>query len=192
MRSNAIDTIKSILLNVWSPELLTFPTPLLNAPANWLIPGVLWLAILRYVISLIRSEQLIWLWNQICRLTTYCQTSMVPALTYPTPRPLGNLMAEFAAVMIFSLFAVYFSLYGFVILLMVAAQHGKAQPLASLAVMILGLCIILVGRYYTVSALKTKLRLSELWVQYPKNRGVAVSAILVFTGVMVSLAWLIS
>lgn len=117
---------------------------------------------------------------------------MVPALTYPTPRPLGNLMAEFAAVMIFSLFAVYFSLYGFVILLMVAAQHGKAQPLASLAVMILGLCIILVGRYYTVSALKTKLRLSELWVQYPKNRGVAVSAILVFTGVMVSLAWLIS
>lgn len=181
-------TIGTLLLNVWGPELLTFPSPLLAAPANWLIPGILWLAIFRYVLSLILSKQLIWFWAQVCRLTTYCQTSIGPALTYPVPRPLENLMSEFVAVITSYLFAVYFSLFGFVLLLMVAAQHGKSPPLASIAVMILGFCIILIGRFYMVQTVKTKLKLTDLWMHYPKNRGVAVSAILVFTGVMVSLA----
>jgi surface polysaccharide O-acyltransferase-like enzyme len=97
-------------------------------------------------------------------------------------------MSEFVAVITSYLFAVYFSLFGFVLLLMVAAQHGKSPPLASIAVMILGFCIILIGRFYMVQTVKTKLKLTDLWMHYPKNRGVAVSAILVFTGVMVSLA----
>lgn len=175
-------------MKLWSPELLIFPSPLLKTPANWLIPAILWLAILRYVISLIRSEQIMWLWTQICRLTTYCQTSIGQALVFPTPRPLGNLLSEFSAVIAYSLFAVYFLLYGFVILLMSIPRQGTPHPLASLAVMIMGFCIILVGRFYWVQTVKTKLKLSDLWMQYPKSRGWAIFAILILTGVMLSLA----
>lgn len=183
-----MDIIQTLLMKIWSPELLIFPSPLLKTPANWLIPAILWLAILRYVISLIRSEQMMWLWTQIGRLITYGQTSLGQALVFPTPRPLGNLLAEFSGVIAYFLFAVYFSLYGFVILLMSIPRQGTPHPLISLAVMLMGFGIILAGRYYWVQTVKTKLKLLELWRQYPKNKGWAAFSILILTGVMLDIA----
>ncbi|OIQ97606.1 hypothetical protein GALL_203650 [mine drainage metagenome] len=183
-----MNILELILQNIWAPNLLSIPSPSLPVPANWLIPPILWLAILHGVISLIRGQNLAWLWTKIYQSVVWFGTRLSEALAFPEPRPMGNIIAEFGAAITHLAFAIYFLVYGLTVVLM-GVVHLRDKPLPAILLIVVGFCVALAGRYYLVQFFKAKRKLLTFWTQYPKSKTWALTSLAGFTAALCITIW---
>jgi len=165
------------VLKFFTPAMLQVPSPALEAPANWIIPIVLWVSLARYLIALIRDEHFHWLAEQIRGLAKRVGGLFNESLTYPESHPLREMFADLGGCIINYLFGIYFFLYAMVTGLLSLYAFGDHEYKRGAIEIGLWIALMCVSRWYTVGGAKARVSLEKRWAAYPRKSVWAIVAL---------------
>lgn len=167
-----MSSIEIFQMAVSDPKILQLQSPVFGAGlASWVIPAVLWLAIfyagLKYfekTLSILKSETFQWAWLRFCAFTKATASFLRKEPEYPSHQPIRNLVAEFLKALIYHLFAFWFMAYG-ATLVWLGVTSMNANFWGGMAIGVLGIASIGIGRIYLDLATKSRRMLVQLWAQ---------------------------
>ena len=174
---SAMEVIDQLILKFFTPAMLQVPSPALQAPANWLIPLLIWTLLLRYLIALLRHEHFRWLAGKVQATIRDLGEKLNDSLTYPEVHPRREMFADLGVCILHYLFALYFFMLGFSTGLLSIATFDDHPYKIGLAQ--LGICLFLffVARWYAAGGARARLSLERRWQAYPQKDLCSVAAL---------------
>lgn len=161
-----MDPVFQQILKLFTFTLLQIPSPALEAPANWLIPILLWLSLARHAVRLIRDEQFHWFAsvtkNWMLRLANLVENG----LTHPQVHPLREMFIDLGVCILDYLLSLHFILLGLLSAVVSIIELQQMHYQDGAIKVLFWVCFMLIARWYGIRGVKGRLSLELRWRSY--------------------------
>lgn len=172
-----MDLVLEHVLKYFTPNMLQVPSPVLGAPANWLLPIFLWVSLARSFVSHLRDPRLVWAAKHAWRLLLKLGRGVNNALAYPEPHPVREMFAELGSCIFAYLMGITLFVYGLAIALLSMYAYGQHEYKSAAIVLGTGLFTLLVARWFAASGAKARVSLERRWAEFPDKGLMSVAAL---------------